>query len=294
MNAKLFSEAMSEVNDKYYEEAANYHCKKHGWVKWSAMAACFTIVLFTALSILPNYFRQQGTTPLSNPNGVVVDNPTDTADDDTTLATSEIHISLSNLYFNEVEGVLDTALKWYDPERYDTDVVWDKDEVKNYYGKDLTPLYIPDGLVAASGNGTARVVLEKNGKVVKDTVTLSFYHDYYEDGSPKLTEDVAAVKGFSITASKIGLLSDCIYLLPENEAKTSDIDGTAVTFGYRSMPYGPYDPDTHEPSGYYDMYVVEFEYDGIEYQIVAEQMEAEEVVKVVSSIICGEEVFVDK
>ena len=44
---------------------------------------------------------------------------------------------------------------------------------------------------------------------------------------------------------------------------------------------------------YYDMYVAEFEYDGIEYQIVAEQMEAEEVVKVVSSIIYGEEVFVD-
>ena len=34
MNTKLFSEAMSEVNDKYYEEAANYHCKKHGWVKF--------------------------------------------------------------------------------------------------------------------------------------------------------------------------------------------------------------------------------------------------------------------
>ena len=27
MNAKLFSEAMSEVNDKYYEEAANYYGK---------------------------------------------------------------------------------------------------------------------------------------------------------------------------------------------------------------------------------------------------------------------------
>ena len=29
MNTKLFSEAISEVSDKYYEEAANYHCK---WV----------------------------------------------------------------------------------------------------------------------------------------------------------------------------------------------------------------------------------------------------------------------
>ena len=41
MTTKLFSEAISEVGDKYYEEAANYHCKKHGWIKWSAMAACF-------------------------------------------------------------------------------------------------------------------------------------------------------------------------------------------------------------------------------------------------------------
>lgn len=201
---------------------------------------------------------------------------------------------LSNLHFNEIEGFSDAARIWFDPALYDTDVAWGKDEVTDYYGKDLTPLYIPDGLVAASGNGTAKVILDKNGKVIYDTIWLDFYHDYYEDGSPKLTEDVAALKGFSITVSKIGLLNDCCYILPENEVKTSDIDGTVVTFGYRSMPYGPYNPDTHEPSGYYDMYVAEFEYDGIEYQIVAEQMEAEEVVKVVSSIIYGEEVIVDK
>ena len=59
MNTKLFSEAISEVGDKYYEEAANYHCKKHGWIKWSAMAACLTIVLFTAFSILPDYFPSE-------------------------------------------------------------------------------------------------------------------------------------------------------------------------------------------------------------------------------------------
>lgn len=44
MNTKLFSEAMSEVNDKYYEEAANYHCKKHGWVKFTSLAACAAIL----------------------------------------------------------------------------------------------------------------------------------------------------------------------------------------------------------------------------------------------------------
>ncbi len=298
MNAKLFSEAMSEVGDTYYEEAANYYCKKHGWIKWTAMAACLAAVLFTAFSVLSNYSRQQGALPPAHPNGGIVDtpadNPADNPADDTASVTPEIHIRLSNLHFNEMEGISDAALKWYDPELYDTDVVWDKDEVTDYYGKDLTPAYIPDGLTAASGNGTARVVLDKDGKVAEDTVRLNFYHDYYEDGSPKLTEDVAAVKGFSITVSKIGLLNDCLYVLPENEVKTSDIGGTAVTFGYRSMPFGPYDPDTHEPSGYYDIYVAEFEYDGIEYEIVAEQMEAEEVVKVVSSIIYGKEVIVEE
>ena len=44
MNAKKFSDALSEVNDKYYEEAANYHCKKHGWVKFTSLAACAAIV----------------------------------------------------------------------------------------------------------------------------------------------------------------------------------------------------------------------------------------------------------
>lgn len=293
MTTKLFSEAISEVGDKYYEEAANYHCKKHGWIKRSAMAACFTVVLFTALSVLPNYFRQQGTTPPDNPNGVIVDNPTNNSDDDTTPAKSEIHISMDNISFNEVEAFMDAAPLWRDPEVYDR-IWWDRNAVIDYYGKDLTPVYVPDGLTAANGNGTARVVADKSGNIVEDTVWLGFYHDYNEDGNPKLTEGVTARKGFSITVSKIGLLHDCLYILPENEVKTSDIDGTAVTFGYRPMPYGPNDPDTHEPSGYYDIYVAEFEHDGIEYEIVAEQMEAEEVVKVVSSIICGEEVIVDK
>lgn len=56
----------------------------------------------------------------------------------------------------------------------------------------------------------------------------------------------------------------------------------------------PYDPETHAPSGYYDMDVAEFEQEGMGYQTVAEQMELEEVVKVVSSIVCGEEVVIDK
>lgn len=56
----------------------------------------------------------------------------------------------------------------------------------------------------------------------------------------------------------------------------------------------PYDPETQKPSGYYDMYVAEFEQAGIEYQLVAEQLQAKELVKVVSSIIYGKEVIIDE
>lgn len=284
MNTKLFSEAMSEVNDKYYEEAANYHCKKHGWVKWSAMAACLTVVLFTALSVLPNYFRQQGTTPPDNPNGVIVGNPTDNSDDDTTPTTSEIHISMSNIAMNQINDSFNTDYARYNPET-DVEVVWNREDIIAYYGTDLVPAYIPDGFSASEDNNKAIAYIGQDGSVVEDTVYLDFYNGEAAQNGIK--------QGFSITVSKIGIVQTC-FVLPEDELKTSDIGGTTVAFGHRSVPDGPYDPNTHEPSGYYDMYVAEFEHDGIEYEIVAEQMAAEEVVKVVSSIIYGEEVFVDK
>ena len=48
---------------------------------------------------------------------------------------------------------------------------------------------------------------QKSGNIVEDTVGLNFYHDYYEDGSPKLTEGVKSAQGiFYHTASKIGIL----------------------------------------------------------------------------------------
>ena len=47
MNAKKFSDAMSELDTKYVDEALNYKkkAKKPGWVKWGAMAACLCLVV---------------------------------------------------------------------------------------------------------------------------------------------------------------------------------------------------------------------------------------------------------
>lgn len=53
MNAKKFSEAINEVDDKYYEEAANYRHKKPLWLKWAAMAACLCIAVISVFTLIP-------------------------------------------------------------------------------------------------------------------------------------------------------------------------------------------------------------------------------------------------
>lgn len=69
MNTKLFSEAMNEVNDRYYEEAANYQVKKkkNGWLKWGAMAACLCLVVVGALFITNEQSDPQGNSDFTAP-----------------------------------------------------------------------------------------------------------------------------------------------------------------------------------------------------------------------------------
>lgn len=305
MTKKSISEGISNISSRYIEEAADYSVKKKSrksvWIKLGTMAACVAIAI-AAFSVLTNRLNKQSVIPSDAPNNYIADNSSDiTPSDDPnggfvgnqndhiSPAAVEIHIDMDNIFFNDFSELLAAAPLWYDPDVYDH-IVWNTAEISEYYGKDLTPVYIPVGLKSTYGTN---IISDKIGNIVLDTVWMGFYHDIDEFGSPILIEDIMAPKGFSVTVSKIGLLKDCIYILPENEVKASDIDGTSVTFGYRSMPYGPYDPDTHEPSGYYDMYVVQFNLNDVEYQIVAEQMAANEVVKVVSSIICGEETIVE-
>lgn len=61
MNKQKFAEAVSMVDDKYYEEAANYQRKKKTpvWLKWGALAACLCLVVVGALK-LPRLGQQIG------------------------------------------------------------------------------------------------------------------------------------------------------------------------------------------------------------------------------------------
>lgn len=72
MNAKKFSDAMSELDSKYIDEALNYKKKvkksrgktnEYSWMKWGAMAACLCLVVVGALTIsdLQDNLSEQGT-----------------------------------------------------------------------------------------------------------------------------------------------------------------------------------------------------------------------------------------
>ena len=54
MNAKKFSDSMSELDTKYVDEALNYKkkAKKPIWVKWGAIAACLCLMIpLTAFAV---------------------------------------------------------------------------------------------------------------------------------------------------------------------------------------------------------------------------------------------------
>ena len=61
MNAKKFSDAMSELDTKYVDEALNYKkkAKRPGWIKWGAMAACLCLVLGLAIPMLNNDYSDE-------------------------------------------------------------------------------------------------------------------------------------------------------------------------------------------------------------------------------------------
>ncbi len=57
MNAKKFSDALSELDDRYVDEALHYKkkTKKSGWIPWGAVAACLclAVLVFAARVFSP-------------------------------------------------------------------------------------------------------------------------------------------------------------------------------------------------------------------------------------------------
>ena len=53
MNTERFFHAMSEIDDKYVDEAICYRRKKNKWIRWGALAACVAVVCAATICFLP-------------------------------------------------------------------------------------------------------------------------------------------------------------------------------------------------------------------------------------------------
>ena len=69
MNSKKFSEAMSELDSKYIDEALNYKKKarKPGWIKRGAAVACLCLIISGMYLLRPNDYNEAG-----NNGGIVM------------------------------------------------------------------------------------------------------------------------------------------------------------------------------------------------------------------------------
>lgn len=280
--------AVRALDDDILErsETAFYGQKETGWLKWGAMAACVGLILTVALTTLPGILRGPGgVLPPPNP----APGPTVSEDEQQNNGEPlqppgerEITINWDNVAVNESAGLAPNAAPLYrDPALYNEEIL-DTQGVRTYYGWELAPAYIPDDLTGGGKAVSGRIVREKaTGNVVEDQAGRSFWVDFGEDGSPKSNDDVEIPKGFTIRASRLRILHCC--LLPVDGERTTNFGGVPVTLSHAAPTYGG--GISNVPAGYYDVYVASFTLDGVEYEIEAQRLELEEVIKIVASII---------
>lgn len=308
MNPRQFSSALGGIGDRYIMEAAAYRREnKNNWRKWGAMAACLGLIITAAMVSLPSALKGPGGVAPSpgpeTPPPIVSNDPDNSApivseqpapssaEPLQPPAEREITILWDKVVVNEsANSTIDAALRYYDPEIYDTGS-WGEEDILAYYGWNLAPGYIPEGLTGG-GNGPGGFVYREKatGEIVEDHGGRGFWTDFWEDGGPKSSDDLYIPTGFSIRASRSGILHCC--LLPVDDARTTDFGGVPVTLSHCSMSHGPYDPTrkapdglSNMPAGYYDIYVASFTLNGVEYEIEAQRLELEELVKITASVI---------
>lgn len=295
MNPAELLDLIGEVKEDYVLSAGRPNRQaRPRWVSLAACAACataFTGVFFLRRGVdvqvepppepLPTV---QETAPGPTDGIVRLDPPEPTVSVPSSPAPV---INLDRLTVNEFPSDLPSAALRADFHLTHEEVEWGEDEIAAWFGRtDFTPAFVPSDLVPAPANNTA-VIFTKDGEVDIDLLHLDFYVDFYEDGGPKSIDECVYARGFTLNVSRHNTHPFRDWLVWEPDLVASDVAGTDVTITHTSYSYGPYDPDTHEPSGYYDWYSAEFELDGLKYEIIAQRLSLEEVAAVAASVITG-------
>ncbi len=289
-NGMMLLHAMNGVRAAYIQEAKEIGKERTGpRMRYFAAAACLCLALLGALRAgLPGTL---GPKPPVPPAAAVVSEAPGEKDPLQPSESPTVTIRWQDVVVNESAGLSADATRLYmDPALYEVEH-WDMDQVREYFGWELAPAYIPEGLTGG-GQGVGLTIYrdKATGKLLEDQAGRGFWVDFWEDGSPKSDDDIVIPKGFTVTASKLGILH--CGLLPVEEERITQFDRTDVTITHASLPYGPFDPTQKDPSGlynkpagYYDVYVAAFTLDGVEYEVETQRLELEELIKITASII---------
>lgn len=289
-NGMMLLHAMNGVRAAYIQEAKEIGKERTGpRMRYFAAAACLCLALLGALRAgLPGAL---GPKPPAPPAAAVVSEAPGEKDPLQPSESPTVTIRWQDVVVNESAGLgMDATRLYMDPALYEAEH-WDMDQVREYFGWELAPAYIPEGLTGG-GQGVGLTIYrdKATGELLEDQAGRGFWVDFWEDGSPKSDDDIVIPKGFTVTASRLGILH--CGLLPVEEERITQFDRTDVTITHASLPYGPFDPTQKDPSGlynkpagYYDVYVAAFTLDGVEYEVETQRLELEELIKITASII---------
>ena len=107
MNAKAFSDAMSELDNRYIDEALNYKrkAKKSVWVKWGAIAACVCLMIpLTACAI--DIIQYNAAADYLNSLGIAVEDLSDYSHKEIKEAVKTIDAGESSPLTEEILGLI--------------------------------------------------------------------------------------------------------------------------------------------------------------------------------------------
>lgn len=245
MNTKLFSEAMSEVNDKYYEEAENYHCKKHGWVKFTSLAACAAIVLAVSFATLWKLPSQ--TTPQPEYNPPVITNPDNQSDN------TEQVISLN---INEIKEP--NATSGFIALMTDDYTTMSYEELLRYFDVSLP---ITETL--------PYLALQSKDFGIYQTDNRGIYYD----GNFVEFQNSDGTQSINIVLSKVFKHTSNVFTLTEDELKFTDINGRELAVFHYKNENGA------------ECYYTEFLQDDVAFVVSSENISAEDYAKCLQALV---------
>lgn len=156
---------------------------------------------------------------------------------------------------NEINGSLGAAFKYLDPELHYEEIL-NLDQAATYLGVDVLAAIatLPEGLgMKYVDSSEIKLVYENNGTLAEDRMCFEF--NGYNDA--KIT----------VLTSKLTLPYDCIYQ-SDTDAETN----IRIPETDEIIPVLVYAQSKSDSTLEYDLYVLDFEYGGVKYRILAENI----------------------